>query len=278
MTVQIDPAVDRALKDKHRSMWALGDYPAVAAQIIPELGAALVQAADVRPGQRVLDVAAGSGNAAIPAALAGASVVASDLTPELLRTGRELAGRQGADLRWEEADAEALPYAEGEFDTVLSCVGVMFAPHHQSAADELVRVCRPGGTIGLLSWTPEGFIGEMFQVMKPYAAPPPPGVQPPPLWGSEEHVRELLGDRVTAVDAHRQTVRVDRFATPEDFRDYFKANYGPTVAAYRYIADDPEKVAGLDRDLADLARRHDIGTGTTVMDWEYLLVTARKRG
>jgi len=278
MTVQIDPVADRALKDKHRSMWALGDYPAVAAQIIPELGAALVQAADVRPGQRVLDVAAGSGNAAIPAALAGASVVASDLTPELLRTGRELAGRQGADLRWEEADAEALPYDEGEFDTVLSCVGVMFAPHHQSAADELVRVCRPGGTIGLLSWTPEGFIGEMFKVMKPYAAPPPPGVQPPPLWGSEDHVRELLGDRVTAVEAHRQTVRVDRFATPEDFRDYFKANYGPTVAAYRYIADDPEKVAGLDRDLADLARRHDIGTGTTVMDWEYLLVTARKRG
>jgi ubiquinone/menaquinone biosynthesis C-methylase UbiE len=278
MTVQIDPAVDRALKDKHRSMWALGDYPTVAAQIIPELGAALVQAADVRSGQRVLDVAAGSGNAAIPAALAGASVVASDLTPELLRTGRELAGRQGADLRWEEADAEALPYAEGEFDTVLSCVGVMFAPHHQSAADELVRVCRPGGTIGLLSWTPEGFIGEMFKAMKPYAAPPPPGVQPPPLWGSEDHVRELLGDRVTAVEAHRHTVRVDRFATPEDFRDFFKANYGPTVAAYRYIADDPEKVAGLDRDLVDLARRHDVGKGTTVMDWEYLLVTARKRG
>lgn len=278
MTVQIDPVADRALKDKHRSMWALGDYPTVAAQIIPELGAALVQAADVRPGQRVLDVAAGSGNAAIPAALAGASVVASDLTPELLGTGRELAGREGADLRWEEADAEALPYAEGEFDTVLSCVGVMFAPHHQSAADELVRVCRPGGTIGLLSWTPEGFIGEMFKVMKPYAAPPPPGVQPPPLWGSEEHVRELLGERVTAVEVRRQTVRVDRFATPEDFRDYFKANYGPTVAAYRYIADDPEKVAGLDRDLADLARRHDVGTGTTVMDWEYLLLTARKRG
>lgn len=278
MTVQIDPVADRALKDKHRSMWALGDYPTVAAQIIPELGAALVQAADVRPGQRVLDVAAGSGNAAIPAALAGASVVASDLTPELLGTGRELAGREGADLRWEEADAEALPYAEGEFDTVLSCVGVMFAPHHQSAADELVRVCRPGGTIGLLSWTPGGFIGEMFKVMKPYAAPPPPGVQPPPLWGSEEHVRELLGERVTAVEVRRQTVRVDRFATPEDFRDYFKANYGPTVAAYRYIADDPEKVAGLDRDLADLARRHDVGTGTTVMDWEYLLLTARKRG
>jgi len=278
MTVQIDPAADRALKDKHRSMWALGDYPAVAAQIIPELGEVLVRAAGVAPGQRVLDVAAGSGNAAVPAALAGASVVASDLTPQLLETGRALAGRRGADVRWDEADAEALPYVEGEFDTVLSCVGVMFAPHHQSAADELVRVSRPGGTIGLLSWTPEGFIGEMFKVMKPYAAPPPPGVQPPPLWGDEDHVRALLGDRVADVEARRQTVRVDRFATPENFRDYFKTNYGPTVAAYRFIADDPEKVAGLDRDLADLARRHDLGTGTTVMDWEYLLLTARKRG
>lgn len=269
---------DRALKARHRTMWAQGDYPAVAADVIPDLGAVLVRACAVGPGQRVLDVAAGSGNAAIPAALAGASVVASDLTPELLGSGRALAARRGAELEWREADAEALPFADGEFDTVLSCVGVMFAPHHQASADELARVCRPGGTIGLLSWTPEGFIGEMFATMKPYAPAPPPGAQPPPLWGREDHVRALLGDRVTDVVARRETVRVDRFGTPEAFRDFFKACYGPTIAAYRGIADDPERVAALDRDLADLARRHDIGEGSTAMDWEYLLLTARRRG
>ncbi|MFF9718842.1 class I SAM-dependent methyltransferase [Streptomyces sp. NPDC014603] len=147
---------DRALKAKHRAMWAQGDYPAVAAELIPGLGAVLVEACGVGPGDRVLDVAAGTGNAAIPAALAGAEVVASDLTPELLETGRRLAEDRGARLSWETADAEALPYEDASFDTVLSCVGVMFAPHHRAAADELLRVCRPGGTIGLVSWTPEG--------------------------------------------------------------------------------------------------------------------------
>jgi hypothetical protein len=137
-------------------------------------------------------------------------------------------------------------------------------------------VCRPGGTIGLISWTPEGFIGQMFATMRPYAPPPPPGAQPPPLWGREEHVRELLGDRVAEMSAQRQSLQVDRFATPEEFRDFFKAAYGPTIAAYRGIADDPDRVAALDRELADLAKRHDRGTDRTVMDWEYLLVTARK--
>ncbi|MGE5291861.1 MAG: class I SAM-dependent methyltransferase [Micromonosporaceae bacterium] len=278
MTALIDTAeADRALKAKHRAMWALGDYPTLAAEIIPDLGAVLVEACGVGPGDRVLDVAAGSGNAAIPAALAGASVVACDLTPELLESGRELAAQRNAEVVWHPADAESLPFADGEFDTVLSCVGVMFAPHHQASADELVRVCRPGGTIGLLSWTPEGFIGQMFATMKPYAPPPPPGAQPPPLWGREDHVRSLLGDRVSGVTARRQTVKVDHFAAPEAFRDYFKSRYGPTIAAYRGIADDPGRVAALDRDLADLARRHDYGAGTTVLDWEYLLLTARKR-
>lgn len=269
---------DRALKAKHRAMWALGDYPAVATDIIPELGVRLVEACDVGAGQRVLDVAAGSGNVAIPAALSGADVVASDLTPELLDVGARHAAARGADLEWRQADAEALPFTDGEFDTVMSCVGVMFAPHHQASADELVRVTRPGGTIGLISWTPQGFIGQMFAAMKPYAPPPPPGAQPPPLWGEEDHVRALLGDRVTDVVASRQSVRVDHFRTPEEFRDYFKAHYGPTIAAYRYIAADPDRVAALDRDLADLARRHTSGAnGTTSMDWEYLLLTARKR-
>ncbi len=279
MTAQIQATgADQALKAKHRAMWALGDYPAVAAEIIPELGATLVEAAGVRRGDRVLDVAAGSGNAAIPAALAGASVVACDLTPELLETGQVLAAQRGAELEWHEADAEALPYADGEFDTVLSCVGVMFAPHHQASAHELLRVCRPGGTIGLISWTPEGFVGQMFATMKPYAPPPPPGAQPPPLWGNEDHVRGLLGEQVTDVVARRQSVTVDRFAAPDAFRDYFKTKYGPTVAAYRRIAGEPHLVAALDADLTDLARRHDQGgEGQTVMEWEYLLITARKR-
>lgn len=274
MTAPNDLEADRALKTRHRAMWALGDYPAVAAEVIPALGPVLVDACGVKPGARVLDVAAGSGNAAIPAALAGADVIAGDLTPELFDAGRRVAEQRGAQLRWEQADAEALPYAEGAFDVVMSCVGVMFAPHHQAAADELVRVCRPGGTIGLISWTPEGFIGRMFAVMKPYAAPPPPGASPPPLWGDPEHVAKLLGDRVTDVEVRRATVRVDHFGSAEEFRDYFKANYGPTIAAYRNLADQPERAAELDEALAELARRHDLGWGA--MDWEYLLVTARR--
>lgn len=271
---------DRALKSKHRAMWAQGDYPSLAAEVIPQLGPVLVEACGVRPGLRVLDVGAGSGNAAIPAALAGADVVASDLTPELFEAGRRVAEKQGAHLTWQEADAEALPFGDAEFDTVLSCVGVMFAPHHQQAADELVRVCRPGGTIGLLSWTPQGFIGRMFAAMKPYAPPPPPGAQPPPLWGDEDHVRTLLGDRVTDVSAERRTVRIDRFATPEMFRDYFKERYGPTISVYKNIAGEPDRAAALDGALVDLARDADQGTGSggTVLEWEYLLLTARRAG
>jgi len=273
----------RALKAKHRAMWASGDYPTVATDLVSSLGPILVGACQVRSGDRVLDVAAGTGNAAIPAAEAGASVVASDLVPELLEVGRREAGRRGTTLEWRQADAEDLPFADREFDTVMSCLGVMFTPYHQATADELIRVCRPGGTIGLLNWTPDGFIGQMFATMKPYAPPPPPGAQPPPLWGSEDHVRALLGDQVTDVRARRQTVRIGRFGRPEDFRDYFKANYGPTITAYRGIADDPQRTAALDAELADLARRHDLapagtsGAGNTVMEWEYLLLTAHKR-
>jgi ubiquinone/menaquinone biosynthesis C-methylase UbiE len=277
MTMTTDQLeADRALKAKHRAMWALGDYPAVARDIVGDLGPILVQASGVGPGERVLDVAAGSGNASIPAAAAGASVIASDLTPELFETGRKAAAKAGVEVDWQTADAEALPYPGASFDTVLSCLGVMFAPHHQAGADELVRVLRPGGTLGLLSWTPEGFIGQMFATMKPYAPAPPPGAQPPPLWGDEEHVRALLGDRVTEVSASRASLIVDEFATPGDFRDYFKANYGPTIAVYRAIADDKEKVAALDRELEELARRFDRGDSRCVLEWEYLLLTCER--
>jgi SAM-dependent methyltransferase len=283
MTEVLDAVeADRALKSKHRAMWALGDYAAVATEVIHPLGPEIVAATGIGPGDRVLDVAAGSGNAAIPAARTGATVVANDLTPELLEIGREHAETEGLSLDWRQGDAEALPFADDEFDTVISVVGVMFAPHHQESADELVRVTRPGGTIGLISWTPEGFIGQMFATMKPFAAPPPPGAQPPPLWGNESHVRELFGDRVTDVAAARKTVRIDLFRRPADFRDYFKARYGPTIVAYRNIADDPTKVAQLDAALEDLARRFDV-SGSTVggsfaMEWEYLLLTARAVG
>jgi SAM-dependent methyltransferase len=269
---------DQALKTKHRAVWASGNYATVVNDIVHELGPILVEAAEIKSGEMVLDVAAGTGNAAIPAAQTGAQVIASDLTPELMEVGKKWAAEVGVELTWETADAEALPYGDGAFHAVLSCLGVMFAPHHQPAADELVRVCRPGGTIGLIAWTPAGFIGQMFATMKPYAPPPPPGAQPPPLWGEEDHVRQLLGDRVEQVKAETRAVRVSYFATPEAFRDYFKANYGPTISIYKAIADDSERVAALDRDLVELARRFDGGTDSTVVDWEYLLLTARKSG
>ncbi|HET8988226.1 MAG TPA: methyltransferase domain-containing protein [Humibacillus sp.] len=266
-------ADDAALKARHAAMWALGDYAAVARELIPELGHVLVDACEIGPGQRVLDVAAGTGNVAIPAAKAGADVVASDLAPELLDIGRRLADDAGVSLDWRRADAEALPFDDASFDVVTSSVGVMFAPHHEVAADELARVLRPGGRLGLVAWTPAGFIGQMFAAMKPYAAAPPPGAQPPPLWGDETHVRELLGDRVGSITTERRSVTV-RFGGPEDFRDFFKRTYGPTIVTYRGIADDPDKVAALDASLAQLAREHMDERGR--MPWEYLLFTARR--
>lgn len=269
-------AEDRALKAKHAAMWASGSYRTVVEEVVHALGGILVDTIDVQPGQRVLDVAAGTGTSAIPSALRGAEVVATDLTPELLAVGRATAEAEGIELRWQTADAEALPFPDAEFDVVMSSIGVMFAPHHELAADELVRVCRSGGTIGLLSWTPNGFIGQVFATMKPYAPPPPPGASPAPLWGTVDHVRKLLGDRVEDLVAHQQTLRVDRFHNGAQLRDFFKANYGPTIAVYRFIADDPEKVAALDRDLVALGERFDRGDSHTVLDWEYLLVTARR--
>lgn len=278
MTDTTDAATaDAALKAKHRAMWASGDYPALASDLIWDLGARVVDAVDVRPGDRVLDIAAGSGNVAIRAALRGATVVATDLAPELFEAGRRHATEAGAELEWREADAEALPFADGEFDVAVSSVGIMFAPHHERAAAELLRVVRPGGRIGLLSWTPEGFIGQMFGVMKPYAPPPPPGSTPAPRWGDEAHVRELLGDAVEDVVVRRETVEIDRFTQPEEFRDYFKAVYGPTIAVYARIAGEPDQVEALDAALAAHARAAGLdGTGNT-MRWEYLLVTATRR-
>jgi SAM-dependent methyltransferase len=265
--------VDRELENKHRTLWGLGAYEVVA-EVVAPLGAALVAAANIGPGISVLDVAAGTGNAAIPAAATGADVVATDLVPELLEQGKRQAAARGVELAWQQANAESLPFPDAEFDVVLSCIGVMFAPHHQQAADELTRVCRPGGTIGVISWTPEGFIGQLFATMKPFVAALPPGISSPPLWGSIDHVTELLGDRVINLVAERGSLTVDKFGDGAAFRDYFKTNYGPTIAAYRGIAADPDRVAALDLALAELGDRQ--LTGTSTMEWEYLLVTARR--
>jgi SAM-dependent methyltransferase len=273
-TIQSQTEADVALKAKHRAMWALGDYHAVATEIIPALGPVLVDAAGITAGEHVLDVAAGAGNVAIPAAATGARVVATDLTPELLEQGRDDAAALGVRLDWQVADAERLPFEDESFDVVTSCVGAMFAPHHQQTADELVRVCRPGGRIALIAWTPTGFIGQMFAAMKPYVAPPPPGAQPPPLWGDLEHVRGLLGDRVSEVTASQQLLRVDRLADPATFREYFKSHYGPTIAAYRGLADDPARTAELDRALLELGERFRTPEGG--LAWEYLLVVATR--
>ncbi len=266
-------AEDHELKARHAAMWALGDYPSVATTVIPTLGRTLVEACGVGPGQRVVDVAAGSGNAAVPAAEAGAEVTATDLTPELLEAGRAAAGEVPG-LRWKVGDAEDMPCRDAEWDVVLSCVGVMFAPHHELAAAELLRICRPGGTIGLISWTPEGFIGQLFATMKPYAPAPPPGAQPPPLWGSEDHVRELLGAGTSRIDTERRTVRVDAFPGPSDFREFFQTRYGPTIAIYRSLADQPERATALDAELDALAAGHTDDDGA--MEWEYLLVRATR--
>jgi SAM-dependent methyltransferase len=267
--------VDRELENKHRAVWALGDYPTIAEEIVAPLGPEIVAAAGIQRGCRVLDVAAGTGNAAFAAAARGADATVSDLCPELLDRGRAVAAARGIEMAFREANAEALPFGDGEFDAVISCIGVMFAPHHQQSADELVRVCRPGGSIAVLSWTPRGFIGQMFAAMRPYVAAPPPGVQPAVLWGDEDHVRGLFGDRINGFETRRGALRVDRFADGAAFRDYFKARYGPTISAYQAIAGDDRMVAAVDDDLATLGDGQLAGGSS--MDWEYLIVTGRRR-
>jgi SAM-dependent methyltransferase len=222
---------DSELKARHRAMWASGDYPDMVETFLLPLGPRLVEACGIGAGNVVLDVAAGTGNASIPAVKAGAQVTASDLTPELLDAGRARAESEGLVLEWVQADAEHLPFEDESFDVVISSIGAMFAPHHQDVADELVRVCRPGGTIGLLSWTPEGMVGALFRTMGPFVPAPAPGVQPPPLWGSEEHLSELFGTRVDPRTLKRDVLEVTAFEKPREFGEHFKARYGPTIAA-----------------------------------------------
>jgi ubiquinone/menaquinone biosynthesis C-methylase UbiE len=260
-----------------RQAWAFGDYHRFAKATVWELGPQLVAACGISPGQHVLDVAAGTGNTAIRAALAGANVVASDLTPENFEAGRREAKAQGVELEWVEADAEALPFADGEFDVVTSSFGAIFAPQHQAVAEEMLRVCRPGGIIGMLNFTPEGLISDFFGTLAPHMPPPPPGALPPPLWGREEHVRELFGDRLDSLEMTRSDY-VERANSPRDYCDLFKQTFGPVVATYARLADDPDRTAALDRDLLDFATRSNRGapTGPAEFAYGYLLVVARK--
>jgi SAM-dependent methyltransferase len=241
---------DSELKARHRAMWASGDYPEMVETFLLPLGPTLVGACGIGPGMNVLDVAAGTGNASIPAAKTGAQVTASDLTPELLQAGRARAESDGLTLDWVTADAEHLPFGDASFDVVMSSIGAMFAPHHQAVADELVRVCRAAGTIGLLSWTPEGMIGALFRTMGPFAPAPPPGAQPAPLWGSETHLSELFDDRVDFGTLQRGVLEVTSFEKPRDFGEHFKARYGPTIAVQanaRQNGRDAELEDALDR-------------------------------
>jgi SAM-dependent methyltransferase len=266
------------LKLRHRAMWASGDYPSMVETWLLPLGPRLVGAAGLTAGVRVLDVAAGTGNASIPAAERGAEVVASDLTPELLEAGRHRAAAAGVDVDWVEADAEALPFEDASFDVVMSSIGVMFAPHHEAAAAELVRVCRPGGTIALLSWTPEGMLGALFRLMGGFAPPPAPGVQSPPLWGGEEHLAGLLADRVQVTRQERDALQVTAFDLPTDYAEHFKARYGPTIAI-RGNAEKNGLADEFDAELAAFFEEWNVGTdGRARFEMEYLLTVGTRVG
>nr|BBX77394.1 hypothetical protein MFLOJ_11810 [Mycobacterium florentinum] len=178
----LDVTIPEDLAATHRAMWALGDYALMAEEVMAPLGPILVAATGIGPGVRVLDVAAGSGNISLPAAGTGATVVSTDLTPELLQRSQARAAAQGLTLDYREANAHALPFGDGEFDVVMSAIGVQFAPDHQRAAGELARVCRPGGTIGVIGWTPEGFFGRMLATLRPYRPSLSPAVPPAALW------------------------------------------------------------------------------------------------
>jgi SAM-dependent methyltransferase len=242
---------DNGFKARQRAMWALGDYHTFATASLWDFGPMLVDACGISPGQRVLDVAAGTGNVAIRAAEAGADVVASDLTPENFAAGRREASAHGVELEWVEADAEALPFGDATFDVVTSAFGAIFAPWHRKVADELLRVCRPGGTIGLIALVPSDAAVELFEIFNRYEPIPLFGGASPLDWGRDEHVRELFAGRVASLSLERRP-----FApTPMVDLGLLQAHHPAFVALYRDLAGEPDRAAALDRDLADLAPR-----------------------
>lgn len=262
-----------------RTMWALGDYHRFATATVWPLGPVLVEACRISAGQRVLDVAAGTGNVAIRAAQAGATVVASDVTPEHFVAGRRAAREAGVDLEWVEGDATALPFADAEFDAVTSCFGAMFAADHQATARELLRVCRPGGVIGMMNFAPRGAAGDFFRLLSAYAPPPPPGALSPLVWGTEDHVRLMFGDRVQSLNMTRREY-VESASSSRQYFDLFKRTFGPMVAIYASLKDQPAQVAELDEAFRRFTAQWNRGApdGPVELPYEYLLVIGRTLG
>ena len=253
MTMTQTPAPDlAAVKQRQQQAWSSGDFAVVAARIVL-VAEQLCDTADLRAGWRVLDVATGSGNAAIAAARHGCTAIGIDYVPELLERGQRRAEAERLAVELVEGDAEALPFEDASFDAVTSVFGAMFAPDHVQAAAELVRVVRPGGTIALASWTPGGFIGDLFRTVAAHV-PPPAGVASPMLWGTESHLRELFGEQVVSLEIAEQTFTF-RFVSAEAFVAFFRRWYGPTVKAFAALEREGQEA--LERDLVELARRHD---------------------
>jgi SAM-dependent methyltransferase len=242
-----------AIKSRQQAMWGSGDYAVIGAtlQMVGEL---LAEGVDLRAGERVLDVAAGNGNATLAAARRFATVTSTDYVPALLDRGRRRAEAEGFDVTFEVADAEALPYPAASFDVVLSTFGVMFTPDHERVASELLRVCRPGGRIGLTSWTPGGFLGQLFQVIGSHV-PPVPGVRSPLLWGTDAHIRDLFAG--AAAIHHTARNFAFRYRSPAHWIEVFRAFYGPVHKAFAALEADGQAV--LEADLQALLRRVDRG-------------------
>ena len=254
-----------SIKTRQQATWASGDYAVIGTtlQIVGEL---LCEAVDVRAGERVLDVAAGNGNATLAAARRFAQVTSTDYVPALLDVGRRRAEAERVAVTFDVADAEALPYPDASFDVVLSTFGVMFTAAQEQAASELRRVCRPGGRIGLACWTPTGFLGDLFKVVGKHV-PPMPGVPSPLLWGTEAHIRKLFAD-ATSIEPTFRTF-VFRYRSAEHFVEVFRSFYGPVHKAFASL--DPERQAALDMDLLSLLRQANRGGGAgLVVPAEYL--------
>jgi SAM-dependent methyltransferase len=262
-----------ALKQRQQAAWSSGNY-AVVGTTLQIVGERLAEAVDLRWDERVLDVAAGNGNATLAAARRGGQVVSTDYVPALLDLGQARAEAEQLQVAFAEADAEALPFADTSFDVVLSTFGVMFTPDHARAADELTRVCRPGGRIGLANWTPEGFIGQMFKVLGRHIAPPA-GVQPPSLWGTAAHVQSLFGDTAGAIGVTARMFNF-RYRSAAHMIDVFRTWYGPVQKAFQALPAD--KAAELEQDLHALMERMDRGNGNgLVIPSEYLEIVVVRR-